>query len=198
MCLVSSWIKCIADFCSLTRLDLGLPKLSRSSIDLFEDHGRRRTQWWSRCSCLPVASSMTVQGSVKGSAQPAQSCGDGSFFNSSIRKFWSLSDFVLRFERMQRLFQSHGLATYHWWTCLIVFAPFQHSSIHKPSSRDCSIPSSGFRLRASISEIILLMRGKDEWVDSLWDTLVVNSGRVGCKILLKTKVKRCGLEWLSR
>jgi hypothetical protein len=49
-----------------------------------------------------------------------------------------------------------------------------------------------------ISEMIFLMRGRGEWVFSLWDTLVVDGGQVCSKILLKTKAKRCGLGWLNK
>ena len=152
ICSVSSWIRRIAGSCVLISLGLCFPRLSRSSTGLFEDHGRRRTQWWSRFTCLrglPVApsTSMIVQGSVKGSAQPAQSPGDGSFFNSPIRKFWSFADFLRRFERIWRVSQSHGLVTYHWWTFFIVCAPCQHISIHRPSNRVGNTPSTGFWLR---------------------------------------------------
>jgi len=56
------------------------------------------------------------------------------------------------------------------------------------------MPCIGSKLRPLISEIILLTRDEGEWDFGLWDALVADSGPAGSKILLKTKVKRFGLE----
>ena len=203
MCSVSCWIKWTAGTCAWTRLDLGRPRLSRSSIGLLDDHGRRRTQWWSHFSCFrgfPVASStstVTVQGSMNGRAQPAQFHGCWSFLSSSIRKLQSLVDFLWRFVRIWKVFQSHGLATCHWWAFSIVLAPCQHISTHRASNLEGSIPKTGFELRWVISETTLFTRGEDEWGFSRIEALLVEIRPGGSKILLKTKVKRLGLAWLQ-